>query len=689
ASVLGVLLTAALVGSVQSVCDPPPRLLSAELKEQYHGTSSFPESSTVEYVCRPGYTRNYSVRSSLLCGKHGWQGSRDMCIPKLCTYPGEPANGRLNLAGKFTFGSSVNFTCDTGYRLVGSPEIQCVFKNGAVTWDKEVPICEPIPCLPPPLIANGEHNGGDKDLFEYGASVTYRCNTVKRGERPFSLVGDASIFCTTKDNINGIWSKPAPECKVVSCEHPSVENGKLLSGYRSEYTYRDTVLFDCNFRYTLNGSDASMCREDGSWNPPLPHCQLSSCDNPPDVFYAVKTKPTGTLFPVGTVVTYECKEGYQFSQGESIQKVHCLPDFTWSEPPPACERIHCLTPDIRNGKPLDVWGSRGYYGYGDRLEITCNDGYTFKGHSGNVVLWCTSDGRWNPAVLECVQELRCPRPDTTNIRELHKSKNDYTAGTRLQLGCDSGYILRGQEQTQCQADGTWSPPLPFCDKACERPPQIPNGQHSGAGREHFPYGAQVTYSCAEGLSLIGGESIYCISDDGVTMAWSGPAPECRVVRCPKPTVERGTMTPQRLTFPYGTAVQFSCDKGFMLRGDAEIKCGADGSWHPPLPTCQPAMCSRPLALENIVVSSRKAQFMPNEVLTYYCNNGVGQSQLPKSVCSDKGTWVPPPSCKKPGTCEKILQYRETFQCGIPLAELKTLLEVQKLHLEIQKLEKEL
>lgn len=70
-----------------------------------------------------------------------------------------------------------------------------------------------IPCPPPPEIANGEHSGAGKDRFEYGASVTYRCHPVKRGEAPFSLVGDDSIFCTTTDNLNGVWSKAAPECK--------------------------------------------------------------------------------------------------------------------------------------------------------------------------------------------------------------------------------------------------------------------------------------------------------------------------------------------------------------------------------------------------------------------------------------------------------------------------------------------
>ncbi|NXQ94234.1 CR1L protein, partial [Sagittarius serpentarius] len=687
---LGLFLAAALVVAVQSACNAPPRLPSAELKEQYHDITVFAYNSMVEYVCRPGYMRNVNVRNILVCGRNSkWHGSKELCLPKLCSYPGEPANGRLVIAEKFTFGSAANFTCNTGYRLIGNPQIQCVIKNGAVTWDRDIPICEPIPCSPPPEIANGEHSGADKELFEYGASVTYWCHTVKRGERPFSLVGDASIFCTTTDNINGVWNKPAPECKEVNCEHPSVENGKLLSGYRSEYTYRDTVMFDCNFRYAMKGSDTSTCKENGLWDPPLPLCQLSSCDDPPDVRNAVKAKLAGNLFPVETVITYECREGHQFSPGENTWHIKCLLDFTWSETPPPCERIRCLNPDIRNGKLLRAWELKNNYVFGDRLEITCNDGYAFKGHSNNIVLQCTSDGRWDPAVPECTPEPRCPKPDTAHGREVYKSKNDYTVGTQLRLACDLGYVLRGQDSTECQADASWAPPLPFCDKVCGPPPQIANGQRSGSRQEQFPYGAEVTYRCAEGLSLVGDASIYCTSEDGVNLAWSGPAPECRVVRCPKPAVERGRMTPPMFTFPYGAAVRFSCDEGFMLHGEAESRCLADGAWHPPLPTCQPVQCPRPSGEEGLVLSSFKSRYEVNETLVFYCNRDGRRSLNSEITCSADGTWIPLPTCKKRDTCEKILRNGEAFQCGVPLTELKTLLEVQKLYLEIQKLEKEI
>ncbi|NXI31944.1 CR2 protein, partial [Sterrhoptilus dennistouni] len=59
------------------------------------------------------------------------------------------------------------------------------------------------------------------------------------------------------------------------------------------------------------------------------------------------------------------------------------------------------------------------------------------------------------------------------------------------------------------------------------------------------------------------------------------------VRCPRPVVQRGRMSPQTFTFPYGLLLHFSCDPGFGLRGAAQSQCRADGTWDPPVPTCQP------------------------------------------------------------------------------------------------------
>lgn len=99
------------------------------------------------------------------------------------------------------------------YQPFGSKQIKFFLSCSSLPLPFLPPPSPAIPCSPPPKIANGEHSGADKEHFEYGTSVTYRCHAVRRGEKPFSLVGDASIFCTTTDNINGVWNKPAPECK--------------------------------------------------------------------------------------------------------------------------------------------------------------------------------------------------------------------------------------------------------------------------------------------------------------------------------------------------------------------------------------------------------------------------------------------------------------------------------------------
>ncbi|XP_057896004.1 complement component receptor 1-like protein [Melospiza georgiana] len=688
AAVLGSLLTAALIVTVHSRCPPPARSPSAEPKRRLEGIEHFHYGYRVEFVCRPGYVRNARVSNVLTCGVNGlWRGPSDICIPRACSYPGELANGRLVVPEAFTFGSKVTFTCNAGYRLIGDTETECVIRNEVLTWDRDFPTCQAIPCAPPPEIENGQHSGMDKDHFQYGDSVTYQCHRPRRGERPFSLVGEASIFCTSKDNLNGVWSSPAPECKVVTCKQPRVENGKLLSVSQPDYSFGDTVAFDCDLHYSLSGSDASTCRDNGLWEPPVPLCQRSSCDDPPDVRNAVKARLAGNLFPVDTVVTYECQQGHQFSPGQTTWNISCLQDFVWSETPPPCERNPCPDPHIPNGRPLHPWQVKEVYESGDRLEVACSDGFAFKGRGSSITLLCGSDGEWDPAVPECIPEPHCPKPDIPHGKEVYKGRSDYSVGTQVRLACEEGFVLRGSESITCGADQSWEPEVPFCDKACGPPPQIAFGQHSGRGGREFSYGSKVTYSCAEGLSLVGDESLYCTSDDGKSLAWSGPAPECRAVRCPKPVVEKGRMTPQMFTFPYGLLLNFSCEEGFRLRGAAQSQCQADGTWHPPVPTCQPVQCPRLPRQDDVVISFNKMWYEVNETVTFYCDMRLVAPS--KTTCSADGTWTPPPKCRKNEVCERVLQTKAAFQCGMPLSELKTWLEVQKLSLEIQKLEKEL
>lgn len=55
--------------------------MSAEPKEEYLGRTRFRFRETVEYVCRPGYSKTPYRPNVLICGLNGeWHGSKDFCI---------------------------------------------------------------------------------------------------------------------------------------------------------------------------------------------------------------------------------------------------------------------------------------------------------------------------------------------------------------------------------------------------------------------------------------------------------------------------------------------------------------------------------------------------------------------------------------------------------------------------------
>ncbi|KAF7253687.1 C4b-binding protein alpha chain [Varanus komodoensis] len=123
-----------------------------------------------------------------------------------------------------------------------------------------------ISCNPPPEIPHGKHTGRNLNDFSYGTAVTYTC------EAGYPLVGNASIYCTTNDGINGVWSSRA-YCGVTHCPPPLVEKGRIVSSSSGMYTYKQRVTFECLAGHRLTGSRVSHCQVDGTWDPPPPLCE--------------------------------------------------------------------------------------------------------------------------------------------------------------------------------------------------------------------------------------------------------------------------------------------------------------------------------------------------------------------------------------------------------------------------------
>ena len=187
--------------------------------------------------------------------------------------------------------------------------------------------------------------------------------------------------------------------------------------------------------------------------------------------------------------------------------------------------------------------------------------------------------------------------------------------------CLEGHELRGDEQRNCQSDGTWSGDEPFCQSrakvalsfecGCEYHVffctvidcgPLSNPDNGQVEFDSTTVGEVATYSCLEGHELRGDEQRNCQSDG----TWSGDEPFCQsrakvalsfecgceycvflctVVDCGNllsPSMGSVTFS-SGMTF--GSTASFECDSGYMLVGEEELTCQADGQWSGEEPIC--------------------------------------------------------------------------------------------------------
>ncbi|NWR63935.1 C4BPA protein, partial [Bucorvus abyssinicus] len=377
-------------------CSPPDRLQYAEPEQPFITMQSFPVGTNVSYVCRPGYMAIPGKRSSRTCGDDlQWSPVEQFCTARKCTHPGELSHGFINVTD-LTFGSKATLSCEEGYRLRGDNEIVCEVKGKVVAWNRDLPLCERIPCEQPPSIAHGRYDKLDE--YFYQTAVTYSCDAVPKGADPFSLIGTPTIFCTYDADLNGVWSAPPPQCKVVKCENPKVENGKKIAGFGPSYTYKDSVVFECDPGYVRRGAETITCRENSTWSP-KPTCEKLSarvCAAPEVTHGAVI--PAKSVYEEGESVQIKCHASCTFPSGAGEMTVTCHGQNMWS----SLQNCTCgpessgFTPHINNGRVTD--GQKSSYSKGDFITIECYAGYTLHGEARIQYI---GENRWSPGVPTC------------------------------------------------------------------------------------------------------------------------------------------------------------------------------------------------------------------------------------------------------------------------------------------------
>ncbi|XP_076797775.1 complement component receptor 1-like protein isoform X3 [Arvicanthis niloticus] len=379
-------------------CPAPSQIHFARLLNQTD-ESMFPIGTSLRYECRPGYIRR---PFSITCQQNStWTSAEDKCIRKKCTTPSDPLNGLVHVHTDTNFGSRITYSCNEGYRLLGSSSAMCIISDQNVEWDAEAPICDRIPCEIPPGIPNGFFSPNIED-FQYGMVVHYQCNTDARGKPLFNLVGERSLHCTSNDDQIGVWSGPPPQCiELNKCTPPRVENAVIVTENRSLFSLRDIVEFRCQPGFIMKGASSVSCQARNEWKPELPSCfEVKPCGAFLDQL------PNGrVLFPLnlqlGAKVSFVCNKGYQLKGSSSS---HCVLDGVesiWNNSVPVCEQVICRLPQDMSGfqKGLDM--KKEYY-YGDNVTLECEAGYTLEGSSQSQ---CQADVSWDPPLAKCVAHV--------------------------------------------------------------------------------------------------------------------------------------------------------------------------------------------------------------------------------------------------------------------------------------------
>ncbi|KAI8485711.1 hypothetical protein Bbelb_365450 [Branchiostoma belcheri] len=187
----------------------------------------------VLFTCDTGY--ELVGTSSLTCqADRTWDGVAPTCTRVECPVLIAPVNGAMT--GFNFYQDLLQFTCDTGYDLVGRVSLTCQADR---TWDGVAPTCTRVQCPPLPSPVNGASTG---DNF-YMDTVHFTCNLG------YYLIGDSLSTCQADQS----WSRNVPSCS-------DVDECSTLNGGCEQICTNTIGNFQCSCQngYSLN-TDGFAC----------------------------------------------------------------------------------------------------------------------------------------------------------------------------------------------------------------------------------------------------------------------------------------------------------------------------------------------------------------------------------------------------------------------------------------------
>ena len=527
-------------------------------------------------------------------------------------------------------GDQARFHCAPGYRLDSSTRRRVRCRDPG-RWDSDPPSCYRLYCRRPPTVDHARVLGRVDRTEAGGGHVVYRCD---EGYRLGSA--DGRLEC----GYDGNWVvSTLPSCVRVTCSvPPAAANGSRR--YERPPVAGSSATYMCLAGFVIVGEPEMGCTDAGLWNGTAPACVPISCPPPRGIPHGTVA---GNQFTYLSSVRYSCDAGFVLAGGDddrtSVTR-KCTESGEWKPELPVCRRRPCpAVASIEHGRTV----SHGDPVYGSVVEFVCDAGFRLE---GRAELTCVETGRWSDAPPRCAT-IFCPPPEpvangtavgTVSIGSV------YRPGSVVRYRCDAGFEVRGKTTRSCRGDGSWSGPKPRCDVVRCRPPNsIRHGRLSlPTAPDSTVYGTKVEYRCDPGYQL-DGPAVRTCSDGS---RWSGSDPECQPTACDDPAPMRhGTVV--GLEREVGAEVEYRCDDGYRIVGDAVRNCTRDGEWSGDGPYCEEQVeCDKP---SDVISNGRmvSANFSAGATIRYVCDDGYFVDGPTNRTCQEDGSWDSPiPVCER-------------------------------------------
>ncbi|XP_041910862.1 CUB and sushi domain-containing protein 1 [Arvicola amphibius] len=652
--------------------------------------NEFTLDSKVTYECNEGFKLDASQQATAVCQEDGlWsnRGKPPTCRPVPCPsiegQLSEHVLWRLVSGSLNEYGAQVLLSCSPGYFLQGQRLLQCQ-ANGTWNTEEDRPRCKVISCGSLSFPPNGNKIG---TLTVYGATAIFTCNTgytlvgshvreclanglwsgsetrclaghcgspdpivnghisgdgfsyrdtvVYQCNPGFRLVGTSVRICLQDHK----WSGQTPVCVPITCGHPGNPAHGLTNG--SEFNLNDLVNFTCHTGYLLQGASRAQCRSNGQWSSPLPTCRVVNCSDPGFVENAVRhgQQTFPEIFEYGMSVMYHCKKGFYLLGSSALT---CMANGLWDRSLPKCLAISCGHP----GVPANAVLTGDLFTYGATVQYSCKGGQTLTGNSTRV---CQEDSHWSGALPHCSGNSPgfCGDPGTP----AHGSRlgDEYKTKSLLRFSCEMGHQLRGSAERTCLVNGSWSGVQPVCEAvSCGNPGTPTNGMILSS--DGILFSSSVIYACWEGYKTSGLMTRHCTANG----TWTGTAPDCTIISCGDPgTLPNGIQFGTDFTF--NKTVSYQCNPGYLMEPPISptIRCTKDGTWNQSRPICKAVLCSQPPLVPHGKVEG--SDFRWGASISYSCVDGYQLSHSAILSCEGRGVWkgeVPqclPVFCGDPGT----------------------------------------